>query len=239
MPKKSSKMIIRAGKWKPILECCREKRVLDIGCVGDYKQLEEIQNNIFFRLSHYSDIYGIDINVEGVQYLQSLGCKCHVLNALHLDELRANNYDVVLLGDIIEHMADPSSFLIKVRSCLQPEGIVICTTPNAFHYLNTLSILIHKRVTRRQHTTWFCSVTLKNIFRFSGFRLNEMIFINYWDTLLGKGARNPLRIIRYLIEKIVFTINPELCPTLMGIFSPDPTFTESCIDEIYKERWHP
>jgi SAM-dependent methyltransferase len=230
---------MQSGKWSPILHYCKGKRVLDIGCVGDYEQLEQIQNNIFFRLSHHTDIYGIDINVDGIKYLQTLGCNCCVLNALHLDEFYGKKYDVVFLGDIIEHMPDPSLFLTKVRSCLQPDGIVICTTPNAFHYLNTLCMLIHKPVTRRQHTAWFCFVTLKNIFRFSGFRLNEMIFINYWDTLLGKRARNPLRIIRYLIEKILFTINPELCPTLMGIFSWDPEFTESYIDEIYKERWHP
>ena len=86
---------MQSGKWSPILYYCRGKRVLDVGCVGDYQHLDQIKNNIFFRLSGHADIYGIDINVEGIQYLQSLGCKCHVLNAKDLSNLHSGKYDVV------------------------------------------------------------------------------------------------------------------------------------------------
>ena len=230
---------MRSGKWEPIRELCTGKRVLDIGCVGDYSRLEDIKGNIFYRLQKHADIYGIDINKEGIEYLQSLGCKCRVLNAAYVDELTEGKFDVVLLGDIIEHMPDPSSFLAKVRACLQPTGIVICTTPNAFHYLNALSMLLHKPVTRRQHTAWFCCVTLKNMFRFSGYVQDQMIFINYWDGLLHPGRRNPLRFARFLIEKVLFSINPELSPVLMGVFRLLPAFDDSFVKQVYNERWHP
>ena len=231
--------VIRAGKWEPIRQYCSGKRVLDVGCVGDYSRLEEIRGNIFYRLQKHADVYGIDINQEGIKYLSTLGCKCRVLNAAHVDELSEGKFDGVLLGDIIEHMPDVSSFLVKVRACLKPTGVVICTTPNAFHYLNSLSMLLHKPVTRRQHTMWFCSVTLKNIFRFSGYVQEQMIFLNFWDDFLRSGRRNPLRFARFLIEKVLFSLNPELSPLLMGVYRPVPAFSDSFVEQVYTERWHP
>jgi len=37
-------------------------------------------------------------------------------------------------------------------------------------------------------TMWFCAVTLKNIFRFAGYKLDQMYFINYWDSLRGSST---------------------------------------------------
>jgi SAM-dependent methyltransferase len=229
--------IMQSGKFLPIYEYCKGKRVLDVGCAGDYTKLEDICNSLFCRLSEHADIYGIDINGDAIDYLTRIGFKCRLLNAAHIEELSESPFDVILLGDIIEHMPDPAIFLIKMRPFLKSDGFVICTTPNAMHYLNTLSMILHREVTRRQHAMWFCAVTMKNVFRFAGYALEQMYFINYWDSLREGGGS--IRRLRLSLEKLLFWINPELAPTLLGVFRKDPLFDSKFLNNVYEERWHP
>lgn len=228
--------IMRSGKFEPIFELCNGKRCLDIGCVGDYTTIEDIRNNLFVRLNNHADMFGIDINEEGIKFLTNSGFKCRLLNAARIEELVESPFDAILLGDIIEHMPDPASFLIKLRRFLTPDGIVICSTPNVMNYLNTVSMLLHREVTRRQHTMWFCAVTLKNIFRFAGYNIDKLYFINHWDSLSVGGS---MRLLRIYLEKILFLINPELAPTLLGVFRKSPHYDLEFINRVYEERWHP
>jgi SAM-dependent methyltransferase len=162
-----------------------------------------------------------------------------VLNAANLDQLREGKFDVVLLGDIFEHMPDPAAFLSKVRLCLHPNGVVIVTTPNALHYLNAISVFWGRSITRRQHTAWFCSVTLRNMFRFAGYAQEKILFLNYWDDLLRPGRRNLPRLLRFIIERVLLSMRPELSPCLMGIYRVDEEFNASFVERVYRERWHP
>lgn len=41
-------------------------------------------------------------------------------------------YDIVIASEVLEHQADPLTFLCSLRTLLKPEGIVILTTPNGY-----------------------------------------------------------------------------------------------------------
>lgn len=43
-------------------------------------------------------------------------------------------FDVILALDVIEHMADPDSFLVRVPGLLQRGGVLILSVPNVGHY---------------------------------------------------------------------------------------------------------
>lgn len=47
-------------------------------------------------------------------------------------------FDVVLITEVIEHVAHPDQFLQKVRSMVKPGGFVVMTTPNGEYFRNTL-----------------------------------------------------------------------------------------------------
>lgn len=47
-------------------------------------------------------------------------------------------FDVVLLGEVIEHVAHPDALLRKVHSLLRPGGHVVMTTPNGQYFRNRL-----------------------------------------------------------------------------------------------------
>lgn len=48
------------------------------------------------------------------------------------------NFDIVLIAEIIEHVAHPDEFLIKISQMLKPGGYIVMTTPNGEYFLNTL-----------------------------------------------------------------------------------------------------
>ncbi len=57
-------------------------------------------------------------------------------NAFELD--LAGTFDLVLIAEVIEHMAHPDEFLEKVSSLVKPGGYVVMTTPNGGYFRNRL-----------------------------------------------------------------------------------------------------
>lgn len=55
--------------------------------------------------------------------------------------LAGNKYDVILLLDVLEHLADPASFLDDAAVLLAPGGAVLLSVPNVAHWSVRLSLL--------------------------------------------------------------------------------------------------
>ena len=54
-------------------------------------------------------------------------------------ELRFNQqFDLVLVMEVIEHVAHPDEFLVRVASLVKPGGYVVMTTPNGDYFRNKL-----------------------------------------------------------------------------------------------------
>jgi len=47
-------------------------------------------------------------------------------------------FDLVLIAEIIEHVAHPDEFLAKIRRLVRPGGYVVMTTPNGAYFRNAL-----------------------------------------------------------------------------------------------------
>jgi 2-polyprenyl-3-methyl-5-hydroxy-6-metoxy-1,4-benzoquinol methylase len=58
-------------------------------------------------------------------------------NILDLSAARAS-YDLVLINEIIEHVAHPDKFLHHVASLVRPGGFIVMTTPNGEYFRNKL-----------------------------------------------------------------------------------------------------
>ncbi len=53
-------------------------------------------------------------------------------------DLDAPLFDVVLAGEVIEHVAHPDHFLVALAAKLKPGGRLVLTTPNGAYFRNTL-----------------------------------------------------------------------------------------------------
>ena len=216
-----------------ILNYCRGKKVIDIGCVEELSDFspEKMKQTLHYRLKQeIPDLIGVDLEEVGVAALNKLGCNCYVSFAEDVGKLNLGLFDAIILGDIIEHVPDPCSLLFSLRNIMSDKGIIICTTPNALHYLNPIFLFLRKTITRHQHVAWHCRVTLKNLFWHAGFKEEKLHFLNFHKT-----TKNFLRV---WLEKPLFSLCRELSPHLCGVYSMIPNFSLDDKRKLQLERKH-
>lgn len=102
------------------------KFVLDVACGTGYGSQ---------MLSKNADsVTGVDISQEAIDYARAkypadnlCYFQCDALNLPCED----NSFDVVVSFETIEHISDYETFLRECRRVLKPDGVFICSTPNA------------------------------------------------------------------------------------------------------------
>lgn len=150
-------------KYKPelIVDLCRHKTVLDVGCVGqdlDPNSENWLHNKI---KAVASSVLGCDINQEGLDNLTQLGfnvCMPEVLSE------KQELYDVVVMGDVIEHVNDPAAFLSFYKAFLKPDGIMVVCTPNAYGVRYFLQVFFYGiPSTNPEHTVFFDPLVLEEL----------------------------------------------------------------------------
>jgi 2-polyprenyl-3-methyl-5-hydroxy-6-metoxy-1,4-benzoquinol methylase len=105
-------------------------RVLDVGCS------EGILALLLARTGRY--VVGVDIELSAIAAARELldtepevvrkRVELRVADALTVD-LGESAFDTVVLGEVIEHLADPSAMLDRAATLLKPDGRLVLTTP--------------------------------------------------------------------------------------------------------------
>lgn len=96
-------------------------KILDIACNDG--ELTSIY-------AKYGKATGIDLNPRAVKEAKKKGLNCIHGDVLDMASSFNGNFDVVIAGDIIEHIFDTDVFLQKVHKLLHREGKILLTTPN-------------------------------------------------------------------------------------------------------------
>jgi 2-polyprenyl-3-methyl-5-hydroxy-6-metoxy-1,4-benzoquinol methylase len=85
-----------------------------------------------------AETVGIDSDRDGVEWAKAHGYEAHVVDATDSDAVAAlglRPFDLVIAGEVIEHMDAPGPFL---KAMQQLSNRLIITTPNALQPLLTL-----------------------------------------------------------------------------------------------------
>ncbi len=191
-------------KYKP------KGKFLDIGCAGGYL--------VALAKSFYGyDSYGAELSQLMVEYgTKELGVTIH--NGTIYD-LPADwgNFDVIYLGDVLEHVPDPHRFLQAIRARLSPGGLVVFEVPMTYNWtLSGLVIglvnIVRGRLGRiyflpAQHRTNFVKKAPYHLLMFTkrsmrSFLMSENFTVRYLKiyegapkTKFGKGFYSSLKII--------------------------------------------
>jgi 2-polyprenyl-3-methyl-5-hydroxy-6-metoxy-1,4-benzoquinol methylase len=107
-------------------------RMADIGCA---------QGNLSLLMAEKGyDVTAIDINPVFLEYAKLKQEKGKIKWVLgNFDSLRMEGlFDIIMLGEIVEHCAYPEDFMEKAAGYLKPGGILLVTTPNARMFMNNL-----------------------------------------------------------------------------------------------------
>jgi len=162
-------------KIRFMVKYCHNKDVLDIGCVQhnpeNYKSKYWLHKALL-QVSAYLE--GIDIYEEGVADLKERGFNIRVADAQCFDLKRT--FDVIVAGDIIEHIENFDGFLESCKNHMGG-GKLLISTPNPWYWRNTIKAALKQEVANNpEHTCWLCPRTLRQLVNRHGLDINEIVF---------------------------------------------------------------
>ncbi|MBX7103273.1 MAG: class I SAM-dependent methyltransferase [Gemmataceae bacterium] len=125
---------VTTDKLAYIRDLVRGKRVLDVGVVEHFLEAERDERWLHHHVSK-SAAYclGVDILAEPVQKLKAQGYNVAVCDITR-DPIN-DTFDVMICGDVIEHLGAPQGMFDAAAKVLVPGGRMLVATPNPF-FLN-------------------------------------------------------------------------------------------------------
>lgn len=170
--------------------------------------------------------------VEGIEYA-ALGTKMCVekfgLNVRQgsFEEFQGKpeSYDVIFMGDVLEHLVDPRGMLEKARTLLKPTGVVAVEVPSMFNSIVGRAAVHAYRLTGTMkkmpmppyHVNEFTPKTLKLMLRSAGFskqlaiqRVKRPDSITLRGNLFEKTAKKALQYPNYFITKSIGILGDRL-----------------------------
>jgi SAM-dependent methyltransferase len=103
-------------------------KILELGCANGKlgRRYKEINKNTYW--------VGIDINKKAISEASKFLDEVHEIN-IDTSELEniGNDFDVIVIGDLLEHLKSPENLLDKIYDLSLPTASVVCCIPNTSH----------------------------------------------------------------------------------------------------------
>jgi 2-polyprenyl-3-methyl-5-hydroxy-6-metoxy-1,4-benzoquinol methylase len=96
-------------------------------------------------------------------------------------ELIDEKYDLIIFGEVLEHLENPGAAIKNSINLLSSNGVVLVTVPNAFGIRNFFENFFNNReLTRTDHCAYYSYVTLNRLF---GMNLMKNNSFHYYSNI--------------------------------------------------------
>jgi 2-polyprenyl-3-methyl-5-hydroxy-6-metoxy-1,4-benzoquinol methylase len=153
--------------------------VLEIGASGGYTLL-------------YLKTKGIAQKVTGIELFGLPGTEQNNpeldtfimgnIEQMDISSFNPGEFDLVICGDVLEHLADPWSVRDKIIQWLKPGGILLASIPNIREYKTVLKILLRGTFTYEEggvmdktHLRFFGKKNIAELMSANGLRIEKMV----------------------------------------------------------------
>ncbi|MDZ7724818.1 MAG: class I SAM-dependent methyltransferase [candidate division KSB1 bacterium] len=172
--------------------------VLDVGC-GTGELGRRLQNGKHCR------VYGIDISPQAL-----VRAREHLYRTAVVDieadtpQLPDQKFDVIILGDVIEHLRFPEPALKRLLQLLKTNGLVIVSIPNVANILIRLKLLAGKwqytqsGIMDETHIRFYTFQSMLKLFENLGLQIKEFTSIPGRYFIKKSKRQNPTRLERLL-----------------------------------------
>lgn len=152
----------------------RNRNILDIGCFdGTFLSLVKNRDNKFF---------GLDASNYAVKQSTKKGIKVKQFFFDNVTKMPypSNSFDLIITGEIIEHIYDTDFFLEEIRRLLKKKGYLLLSTPNIASLGRRLMLLLGispiievspNEIDSPGHIRYFTFETLKGLLGKHGFKI--------------------------------------------------------------------
>lgn len=150
----------KAPRFEALRHYFEGASVLNLGAVGGGMEQPDWIHRRIDEIS--SRTVGVDIHEPGIERAVELGFDMRYGDVTNLD-LGDETFDVIFAGELIEHLDCVRGMFSSAARHLNPDGVMLITTPNAFSVSAFLRRARGNRTTNEQHTCWFCPVTMRQL----------------------------------------------------------------------------
>lgn len=173
-----------------ILDACRGRRVLHLGCVDHPFVHERLASGDLLHVAIDAvadELWGIDLDRAGLDTLRAAGfANLYEADIERLDAAGVSGrFDVIVAGEIVEHLTSPGAFLRQVPRLLAPGGRLLVTVPSAQSIRLVANALRRVEVVHPDHKAYFSPHTLRELLASAGLAVVDLR--PYW----AKPRRSP------------------------------------------------
>ena len=198
-----------------ILNKCREKRVLHLGCCDSPSTEFKFNKNIaLFQLieNECSDQLGLDYEKEALNHLHSIGHKN--VSFFDLNQPGEINFhpEIIVFADTLEHLTNLENAINILKRSMNEKTELIITVPNATMFeriIGNFRGYIHEH---GDHKVSFTYTALKQLVLFNNLDISNILFSDQLnlhkdnservkESILKTTVKLPLRVLKLLIRK--------------------------------------
>ena len=151
-----------------------KEKVLDVGCASGYLARELKSKKVL--------VYGVETEPK-----MSLKAKKHCIKVVNCDIEKGEKlpfskgfFDVIVLGDILEHLRRPDLVLKKLKKYLRPGGRILISIPNVARIEIRLGLLLGRfnyqesGILKRDHLRFFTLDSIREMIDEAGLLIDKI-----------------------------------------------------------------
>jgi 2-polyprenyl-3-methyl-5-hydroxy-6-metoxy-1,4-benzoquinol methylase len=183
-------------------------RLLDLGCSGGL--LAERARALGHR------VVGVDVvELPGARDRLDRFIQADLDRGLPEEVAAEGPFDIVLAGDVLEHVREPGLLLEQAHSVLTPRGALIVSVPNFAHWYVRARALLgifdydQRGLLDRGHVRFFTRRSIERELRQAGFRVVRTQFTGLPLDVLTHDGGSARRVVGVL-DRVAVAIRPTL-----------------------------
>ncbi len=198
-----------------IKSICGGKKVLHLGCTNYPYTDSSLKNNDLLHLELLkvsSQLYGFDFDQRGLDILSSLNIEnLYQADLEHLENVELiETFDVIIAGEIIEHLSNPGLFLRGIKRFMNPQTILIITTINAYGGLRFLQYALRGKggssePVHPDHISYYSYSTLNLVVKRENLNVKKFLFYD-----IGQEHRPHLKFYYSWINDLMVLFSRQL-----------------------------
>ncbi len=163
------------------------RSVIHVGFAGETRAtIEDLRNNPLWLHGSLAEVatrlVGLDMDGPGVERARAAGFEAHAADAADaagLTSLGLEPADLVIAGEVIEHVERPGDLLDALHLLVAARGRLAVTTPNAASLLNPLAAAARYELINPDHVSFYSWYTLGNVMERHGWRVRRFLTYHF------------------------------------------------------------
>jgi 2-polyprenyl-3-methyl-5-hydroxy-6-metoxy-1,4-benzoquinol methylase len=187
---------VLVDRFAYLRDLARGRRVVHVGFVDAGCQTLNVSSGAWLHehlASTASELVGIDLDEAGVADARARGYEAYAVDCRDVAAVRALELapaDLVVAGEVIEHLDDPGGFLDGIHALAAPGGMLVVTTPNASGLFNAAALLGNLEVNHPDHVVNYTCATLDAMLRRHAWEPVEHAVFTYQVKSSGTDTRS-------------------------------------------------